>query len=100
MAGSLQSNSGYAELEELKREKLVVIDEIGSDRDPNGHVRDCLSRLLSARVGKWTIITSNKSLGEIQRDIDTRVSSRMCRDGSVVVDVDIPDFSLRRSATD
>lgn len=95
-AGDLLGNEGYGRLDDLQTEKLVVFDEIGADRDPSGHVRDCLARVLSARVGKWTIITSNKSLGEIQRDIDTRISSRMLRDGSVVVDVDMPDYAVRK----
>ncbi len=96
IAGELLSNQGYWKLEELQLEKLVVVDEIGSDRDPSGHVRDCLARVLSSRVGKWTVITSNKSLGEIQRDIDTRISSRMIRDGNIVVDVEMKDYALRK----
>lgn len=97
LAAELLSNSGYIRLNQLKQEKLVVIDEIGADRDPSGHVRDCLSRLLTARVGKWTVITSNKSLNDIERDIDARVSSRMIRDGNVVVDVAMKDYALRRA---
>lgn len=97
LAGELLGNQGYAQLNDLKSEKFVVLDEIGADRDPSGHVRDCLARVLSARVGMWTIMTSNKSLGEIQRDIDTRISSRMLRDGSLVVDVDVTDFALRKA---
>lgn len=95
-AGDLLNNEGYGRLDDLQTEKLVVFDEIGADRDPSGHVRDCLARVLSARIGKWTIITSNKGLGEIQRDIDTRISSRMLRDGSIVVDVDMPDYAVRK----
>lgn len=95
LAGELLGNSGYTRLDEIQSEKLIVIDEIGADRDPSGHVRDCLARVLTGRVNKWTVITSNKSLGEIQRDIDTRISSRMLRDGSVVVDVTMMDYNLR-----
>ncbi len=95
MASELLSNQGYGRLEDLKGEKLVVLDEIGADRDPNGHIRDCLARLLSARVGKWTVLTSNKTLGDIERDIDARISSRIVRDENVVVDVDIADYALR-----
>lgn len=97
MASELLSNSGYGRLEDLQTEKLVVLDEIGADRDPSGHVRDCLSRLLSSRVGKWTILTSNKGLGDIERDIDARISSRIVRDENMVVDVDVADYALRRS---
>ncbi len=95
MASDLLSNQGYESLKELQDERLIVLDEIGADRDPSGHVRDCLARVLSARVGKWTIITSNKTLGDVQRDIDTRISSRMIRDGNVVVDVNMLDYALR-----
>lgn len=95
LAADLLGNMCYGELEDLQTEKLVVFDEIGSDRDPSGHVRDCLARVLTGRVGKWTILTSNKTLGDIQRDIDTRIASRMLRGGSVVVDVDVPDYNVR-----
>lgn len=98
-AAELQANSGRGRLAELKEAKFVVIDEIGADRDPNGHVRDCLARLCSARVGKWTVITSNRSLDAISSTIDQRVASRMIRDGSVVVDVDMPDYALRTPKT-
>lgn len=94
-AGALQANGGRERMEDLKSAKFVVIDEIGADRDPNGHVRDCLARICSARVGKWTLITSNRSLSAIATTIDQRVASRMIRDNSVVVDVDMPDYALR-----
>jgi DNA replication protein DnaC len=98
LAGDLLNNSGYWQIDELQREKLVVLDEIGADRDPSGHVRDCLARVLSSRVGQWTVITSNKTLGDIQRDIDTRVSSRIIRDENVVVDVELVDYAIRHKA--
>lgn len=97
MAGELSGNEGYGTLEDLQTETLVVLDEIGADRDRHGHVRDCLGRLCSLRVNKWTVITSNLSLGDVQRHLDTRIASRMMRDGSVVVDVEVPDFALRRA---
>jgi DNA replication protein DnaC len=97
LASDLLSNSGYGQLEDLKNEKFVVLDEIGADRDPSGHVRDCLARLLSARVGKWTVLTSNKTLGDIERDIDARISSRIIRDENLLVDVDVPDYALRKA---
>lgn len=94
-ANRLSQNEGRAELDDYMEEKLVVADEIGADRDKSGFVRDCLAKLCSARVNKWTILTCNMSLGDIERNMDVRIASRMLRDGSEVVDVELPDFNLR-----
>lgn len=98
LAPQLQGNTGYEQIKEFATEKLVVLDEIGSKRDMSGHVKDCLCQLLSARVGKWTVITANLSLADIGRQIDPRISSRMIRNGGVVLDVDMPDFARRHPA--
>lgn len=96
LAAELKGNAGYERLREMESSVFSVFDEIGANRDASGHVTDCLANALCARVGKWTLITSNKGLGEIQRDIDSRISSRMVRDGSVVVDVELADYALRK----
>lgn len=97
-ADDLKANIGYGRLEDLKTEKFVVLDDVGQNRDASGHVTDKLSVLLSCRVNKWTIITANLGLEEIANKLDTRIASRMVRDGSIVVDVDVADYSLRRAA--
>jgi DNA replication protein DnaC len=101
LGGLLASNEGYDALRELAMDRFVVFDEIGADRDPSGHIRDCLARTLSSRVDKWTIITSNKSLQQVGDDIDPRIASRMIRDGSETVVIEVPDYSIKkiRSAT-
>jgi hypothetical protein len=50
---------------------------------------------LSERVGHWTVVTANLPLADIGDRIDVRIASRMLRDDSQVVDVDVPDFSIR-----
>lgn len=95
LADQLKANTGYETYDELKREKFVVLDDIGQNRDTSGHTTEKLSILLSCRVGKWTMITSNLSLEQIAEKIDPRVASRMLRDGSAVIDVNVPDYSLR-----
>lgn len=94
MAALLKGNEGYGWLRDVESCNFAVIDEIGSDLDKSGHVSNCLANALCSRVGKWTLITSNKTLGAIQRELDTRVASRMIRDGSVVVDLDVLDYGL------
>lgn len=94
MAGLLKGNEGYGWLHDVESATFTVFDEIGAELDKSGHVTNRLSNALGSRVGKWTIITSNQSLGSIDRDLDARVASRMIRDGSVVVEVNVPDYAL------
>ena len=94
IASMLKSNDGYGIVRDIETAEFAVIDEIGAELDKSGHVTNRLANMLSARVGKWTVITSNKPMADISRDLDPRISSRMIRDGSVVVDVDVQDYSL------
>lgn len=75
--------------------RIVLLDEIAVEHDPSGFLKDKLAEILSRRVGKWTILTSNltmKALGAL----DTRIPSRMIRDGSMVFDMSTKDYALRR----
>ncbi len=38
-----------------------------------------LDELLNARLGKWTVITSNLNIGQIAERLDVRISSRLMR---------------------
>ena len=42
--------------------------------------------VLNARMGKYTVIDTNKSINEIQK-IDPRIASRLLRDNAVLVDI-------------
>jgi DNA replication protein DnaC len=89
----------YSRVSDMCDERLVVIDDIGAEyKDKAGIVKSKLDRILDARVGKWTVLTCNYSLEQIGHEMDTRISSRMLRNQSVVVDVDVIDFNLRRRA--
>ncbi len=81
-------------MDEMSIANLVIIDEIAIDHDPSGFAADKLCQILSRRVGKWTLLTSNWTLSKIQ-EIDPRISSRMVRDKSVVVGCDTVDYATR-----
>lgn len=81
-------------MDDLAEANLVVLDEIAVDHDPSGFAADKLCQILSRRVGKWTLLTSNWTLSKIQ-EIDPRISSRMVRDESVVVACDTVDYATR-----
>jgi len=82
--------------EYLSLANFLFLDDIGADHDKSGWLANCLYKVLDSRVGKWTVLTSNLSLDQIGTRIDNRVSSRMIRGNSQVVDVDTVDFNLRR----
>jgi len=87
-------NREYHRIDDLAEANFVFLDELSVEHDPSGFGRDKLCELLSRRIGKWTLITSNLTLQKLA-DIDTRISSRMIRDRSVVVEVTTTDFALR-----
>lgn len=74
---------------------LAFIDEIVVEHDPSGLVKDKLAEVLTRRVGKWTILTSNLSIERLG-EIDHRIPSRMIRDGNIVVQMDCVDYALRK----
>ncbi len=95
LAEQLQANGGHTYFDQIKSTQLLFIDDIGQSLDKTGFITGKLSTLLSARVGKWTVITANLPLREVAAKIDTRVASRMVRDKNVVVNVEAMDYALR-----
>ena len=80
--------NGHWDLQaQLEGLDLLVLDDLGAERMSDA-IRASLYDLLNSRLGKWTVITSNMNLQGIADDIDSRLSSRMIRGGSVVVEVD------------
>ncbi len=73
---------------------VVFLDELAIEHDPSGFGADKLCHILSGRVGKWTLITSNLTLRQIAT-LDGRISSRMIRGGSVVKQCNTQDYAMR-----
>ena len=62
--------------------KFLYIDDIFAERDSTGFSVDMFAKLIGARHNRFTIITSNKHLKEIE-EIDVRMSDRILRGGLV-----------------
>ncbi len=91
-----RNGQGSERLLDMAKWPLLVLDDVLAERDQTGFVLDKLATLLGARVGKWTVITSNKSLEQIAK-ADVRIASRITReDGNQVCDVRTMDYRLRR----
>lgn len=82
----------------LRPDFLVVLDDLGSERDPSGFLANALFDLCNARVNRWTIFTTNYSLNEIMDRVDGRVSSRLIRDSNKLVTITARDYALRKRA--
>lgn len=81
---ALRSSRGFQTndlLSDATNWRAVFLDELKADGDTTGYSTGILSNLLSARTGKWTMITTNLTLTQIEA-VDARIASRMNRDGS------------------
>lgn len=95
MAAALQQGEHPEDMHHAIRCKFLVLDDIGANRDSTGYVTGQLGNLLGERTGRWTVITSNLHMDQISERLDTRVASRLIRDGNRVVDLDCLDYALR-----
>lgn len=74
---------------------LLVLDDIGAEYDPSGYVTSQLYRVIDGRMGKWTILTSNLTLAQINDTLDQRIADRMLRDGNKVQTVEAKSWAMR-----
>lgn len=87
-------NGCFGRVDDLCEETLVILDDVGASHDPNDFAASVLDRILNARLGKWTMITTNYSLGAVSLNFDDRIASRMIRDGNVFVESEATDYAL------
>lgn len=87
----------YDFLEDMREYSFFAIDDIASEYERHRELSASkLYNVLEARLGKWTVLTANLSLEQIGTVLDTRIASRMLRNESTVIDVNVPDFNLRK----
>lgn len=86
----------YDFLEDMRDYSFFAMDDIASEYERHRELSASkLYNVLESRLKKWTVITANLSLEQIGAKLDARIASRMMRGGSIVVDVDCQDYSLR-----
>ena len=80
---------------DLSQQWLLVLDDIGSTNDSTGFITSAIGEILNRRAGKWTFLTSNRTV-EQWATKESRIASRMLRDGNQVVKMECLDYSLRK----
>jgi DNA replication protein DnaC len=89
-------DGAYGLIEDICNEWFVVIDDLGAEYDPTGFIASATDRIIAGRRRKWTMITTNMFLSEIANRIDTRIASRMLRDGGVVIESKAVDYVMEQ----
>jgi DNA replication protein DnaC len=92
LVGELREKE-YRMFDDICADWFVCLDDIGSEQATpftNSKLYDFCAR----REKKWTVFTANLSLEQVSAR-ETRIASRMIRHGSVVCDVDLPDWNTR-----
>ena len=84
----------YWAIESIKNEHLTVIDDLGGEFDSE-FMTSKWFEILNSRMGKWTIITCNKSIEEISDQMDNRIASRLVRDGNQFINCNTTDYGFR-----
>jgi len=89
----LRDRGNYEKFRDMARWPYLVLDDVLAERQSDWSTEK-LHNLLGARDKRWTIITSNKSAGEIAQ-VDVRIASRLARNGSKVVYLKSKDYNFR-----
>lgn len=75
---------------------VLALDDIGVTNESAITIA-AMNRLADARLGKWTIFTSNLSAENINKQIDTRVASRLYRGNNVICECSkAQDYSFEK----
>lgn len=90
----LRAGTAFEHLQDLMIWPVLLLDDIGAERDTTGFASEQLNMLLGRREGKWTILTSNLSLENLGQ-IDPRIADRIIRKPNLFVEVDTKSYSLR-----
>lgn len=81
--------------EYLKPDWIVCLDDLGASRDKSDFIADGIYRFCNARLGRWTLFTTNLTLEELADRIDQRVVSRLIRDQNAVCQIKAGDYAMK-----
>ncbi|MCD8071176.1 MAG: hypothetical protein LUE08_07330 [Akkermansiaceae bacterium] len=85
----------------LCRLPILALDDVGTEFTGTDKTRRLsnakLYELIDERCGKWTLITSNLSPGDLADETDVRIASRLFRGNNVLIDMSsAEDYCFKR----
>lgn len=94
----LRAGEACKKRDDMKDWPVVMLDDIGGERDTTGFAAEELHTLLGCRVGKWTLLTANLTMERLAK-VDARIASRIVRSNNLLTTVQTTDFAFRRANT-
>lgn len=96
--GELMKENGAGLMAYLQKIEVLMLDDIGSELIASERAQSAsmkvLYELLDARLGKWTMITSNLAPEQIP---DSRIASRLFRGNNIIIDMrEAKDYSYEQ----
>jgi DNA replication protein DnaC len=88
-------------LDHLIELPILILDDVGAEFTGTRKTADLntarLYEIAEGRLGKWTFITSNLNLDQMERDLGSRFVSRIFRGNSQIVDLTCAaDYSFQQ----
>lgn len=74
---------------------FVATDDLGAGHNSE-FLTEKLGELLNRRMGRWTLITTNLSQKDIAEVLDTRIASRITRDGNALQIIKSGDYCYKK----
>ena len=75
--------------------ELLILDDVGTDNDPNKFGVEQFYMLLEARESRWTIITTNIAPDFWEDRFERRIASRLLRNTVHVPLTEVQDYNSR-----
>jgi DNA replication protein DnaC len=82
----------YGIVEDLSRDSLVIIDDLGAEHDPSRNAVNKLCQILSRRENLFTVVTTNIAPENWPSTFDARVADRLLRNSEVYELFDVPNY--------
>jgi DNA replication protein DnaC len=72
--------------------EFLALDDLGTETRSE-FATQLVNRLIEKRINRWTVVTSNLLLRQIQAQLDVRIASRLQRLGPIVELPTCPDYT-------
>jgi DNA replication protein DnaC len=74
----------YGAMEDMMKDDLIVLDDLGAEHDPSKNAVNKLCQVLSRRERKFTVVTTNIKPEEWSDRFDVRIADRLLRNSQVI----------------